>query len=110
MPVSLIVGPPNSGRAGELLTRLRAVADREPVLVVPTSQDASRFERDLSRDGRASIGISLRTFRWLFADLAEIYGVAVGPSLSTPERLPPVRLAGPSPPPPPPRPPAPPPG
>jgi ATP-dependent helicase/DNAse subunit B len=93
MPVSLIVGPPNSGRAGELLARLRAVADREPVLVVPTSQDASRFERDLSRDGRASIGISLRTFRWLFADLAEIYGVAVGPSLSTPERLALVRVA-----------------
>ncbi len=93
MPVSLIVGPPNSGRAGELLTRLNAVAGREPVLVVPTSQDASRFERDLSGDGRASIGISLRTFRWLFTDLAEVYGVALGPALSTPERLALVRVA-----------------
>ena len=93
MPVSLIVGPPNSGRAVEVISRLRAVADREPVLVVPTSQDAARFERALCENDQASIGISLRTFQWLFQDLAEAYGVPVGPLLSTPERLALVRVA-----------------
>src|SRR5690349_11364973 len=91
MGLSLIIGPPNSGRAGEVLSRLRAQTEREPVLVVPTSQDATRFERDLAREG-AAIGISRRTFSWLFADLAEIYGVPSAP-LSIPERLALVRVA-----------------
>ncbi len=93
MPVSLIVGPPNSGRAGEVIVRLREAAESEPVLVVPTSQDAARFERALCADERASVGISLRTFEWLFQDLAELYGVAIGPLLSKPERLALVRVA-----------------
>jgi ATP-dependent helicase/DNAse subunit B len=93
MSVSLIVGPANSGRAGEVIARLRDVADREPVLVVPSSQDAARFERELCAGDQASIGISLRTFSWLFQDLAELYGVAVGPPLSNPERLALVRVA-----------------
>jgi hypothetical protein len=76
-----------------VISRLRAAADREPVLVVPTSQDAARFERELCADERASVGLSLRTFQWLFQDLAEIYGVPVGPLLSTPERLALVRVA-----------------
>ena len=76
-----------------MISRLRAVADREPVLVVPTSQDAARFERDLCDGDEASIGISLRTFEWLFQDLAEAYGVVVGPPLSSPERLALVRVA-----------------
>ena len=47
MPLALIVGPPNSGRAGEIRARLEAALDRDPVLVVPTLDDADRFEREL---------------------------------------------------------------
>ena len=43
MPISVIVGPPNSGRAGAIRERLEAALDREPVLVVPTADDAARF-------------------------------------------------------------------
>ncbi len=87
MGLTLIVGPPNSGRAGEVLSRLRACADREPVLVVRSSADVNRFEDELCAGGGAALGISLRTFDWLFADLAEAYGVHTGLPLSSPERL-----------------------
>ena len=87
MGLSLIYGPPNSGRAGEVLTRLRACAEQEPILLVRSGQDVSRFERELCEDQSAALGISLRTFDWFFQDLAEAYGVHVGLQLSAPERL-----------------------
>src|SRR5690348_9975984 len=87
MGLSLIVGPPNSGRAGEVLRRLRECAGREPLLVVRSSADVNRFERELCEGGGAALGISLRTFDWLFADLADAYGVHAGVQLSSPERL-----------------------
>ena len=43
--------------------------------------------------GERGGGVSLRTFDWLFQDLAEAYGVNVGLHLSTPERLALVRVA-----------------
>ena len=66
MPIRLIVGPPNSGRAGEVRRRLVARASEEPVLVVPTGDDAAWFERELCAGGAPSLGISIRTFGWLF--------------------------------------------
>lgn len=47
MPLSLIVGPPNSGRAGEVRRRFVEAAGAEPLLVVPTGDDVARFEREL---------------------------------------------------------------
>ncbi len=93
MSVSLIVGPPNSGRAGEVIARLRAAADREPVLVVPTSRDTARFERDLCGPEAAMLGVSITTFGWLFGDLAERLGLSSGAPLSDPERLALIRIA-----------------
>jgi hypothetical protein len=51
MPISVIYGPPNSGRAGAIRTRLGESLDHEPALVVPTADDAARFERELVADG-----------------------------------------------------------
>jgi hypothetical protein len=48
MPLEVIQGPPNSGRAGAILDRFRAVLDSDPVLVVPTGDDVATFERELS--------------------------------------------------------------
>ncbi len=52
MGLDVIHGPPNSGRAPEMLARFRAVLDREPVLVVPTGDDVAGFERQLCDAGR----------------------------------------------------------
>ena len=37
MPLTLITGPANAAKAGEVFARLRAVVARDPVLVVPTA-------------------------------------------------------------------------
>jgi len=56
MSLKLIIGPPNSGRAGVVLNRVREALDRDPLLVVPTGEDVATFERDLSAGGDAAIG------------------------------------------------------
>ncbi len=93
MTVEVIVGPPNSGRAGEILRRIEAGLEREPVLVVPTGDDAAQFERDLCERGGAVLGVSIRTFASLFDEAARVAGVALPPALSPPQRLALVRAA-----------------
>ena len=93
MPLKLIVGPPNSGRAGEVRRRVLAALDAEPVLVVPTADDAAWFERELCADGSPTLGLSIRTFSWLFRDTATALGLEVGPLLTAPQRLALVRAA-----------------
>jgi ATP-dependent helicase/DNAse subunit B len=83
MPLSLIVGPPNSGRAGAVRERLTAALGRDPVLVVPTLEDASRFERELCTSGNAVLGASILTFERLFEEVARATGAAVPPPLTT---------------------------
>ena len=93
MALRLIVGPPNSGRAGEVLTRVREALEHDPLLVVPTSDDVARFERDLCAGGRPAVGATIRTFGALFADIAAAAAVALAPRLSPPQRLAVVRAA-----------------
>ena len=85
MSLGLIVGPPNSGRAGEILGRLRSALERDPLLVVPTGDDIARFERDLCRGDRPAIGATIRTFGSLTDEIATtIRSGATGPA---PQRL-----------------------
>jgi ATP-dependent helicase/DNAse subunit B len=93
MAVEVIVGPPNSGRAGEVRRLIEAALEREPVLVVPTGDDAARFERDLCAPTGAVLGVSIRTFASLFDEAAKVAGVALHPALSPPQRLALVRAA-----------------
>ena len=98
MSLSLIVGPPNSGRAGEIRVRLEAAADRDPVLVVPTLDDAHRFERELCTpsDGAgeaAIVGASIRTFQTFTDEVAAATGAPLRPQLSGAQRLALVRAA-----------------
>jgi ATP-dependent helicase/DNAse subunit B len=93
MPLSLIVGPPNSGRAGEIRARFEAAVERDPLLVVPTLDDVHRFERELCRDGRAMVGGSIGTFRRLTAEVAAFTRAPRRPMLSTAQRLALVRAA-----------------
>jgi ATP-dependent helicase/DNAse subunit B len=93
MPLSLIVGPPNSGRVEEVITRLRDDLVRDPVLVVPRAVDAERYEQMLCAGGRATVGVSITTFAWLVEDLARALGLRIPPALSRPQRLALVRAA-----------------
>ncbi len=96
MSLSVIVGPPNSGKAGEVLARLKAALDRDPVLIVPTLDDADRFERELCEgagNGDPVLGVSIRTFERLFEDVAQATGTPLPPTLSDEQRLYAVRLA-----------------
>src|SRR5918999_4821170 len=100
MSLALIVGPPNSGRAGEIRARLEAALDRDPVLVVPTFDDADRFERELctrspGRGGRdrAVVGASIQTFGGFSEEVARATGAMLRPLLSDTQRLALVRAA-----------------
>ena len=63
MSLSLVVGPPNAGRAGAILRRFGEALDHDPLLVVPTRDDVDRFERELVAGRRRVLGGSIGTFR-----------------------------------------------
>jgi RecB family exonuclease len=86
MGLELIVGPPNSGRAPAVLERLRAAVDRDPVLVVPSGDEAARFERDLAADG-GCVGVTIRTFASLVDEIALAAGAPPRQLLSDAQRL-----------------------
>src|SRR5215208_3039598 len=87
MSISVIFGPPNSGRAGAIQARLEESLDREPVLVVPTADDAARFERELCGSGGALLGASIHTFRRLTDEIGAATGANLRPILSDAQRL-----------------------
>src|SRR5919106_678746 len=87
MGLELIVGPPNSGRAAEIRKRLEGLLDRDPVLVVPTGDDAARFERDLCARSGAILGVAIRTFASLFEDAARAAALDLEPALTPTQRL-----------------------
>jgi ATP-dependent helicase/DNAse subunit B len=95
MPLNLIVGPPNSGRAGRILDRFRATLGLDPALVVPTADHAERFERELAAGSAqgAFLGGSVVTFGALFGEVARAYELGSPPSLSEAQRVWLARLA-----------------
>jgi ATP-dependent helicase/DNAse subunit B len=86
VPLKLIQGPPNSGRAGRVRRGLIAVLDRDPVLVVPTLDDVYAFERELCAEG-AILGADVMTFGGLFATVATAGGAPPGAVLTPAQRL-----------------------
>src|SRR5580704_9809549 len=81
VPLTLVLGPANSAKAGEVLGGFAAAAQRGAILVVPTSVDANHFSRELARDG-AVLG-SVLTFNGLASEIArqltrEVVGVHGG--------------------------------
>jgi ATP-dependent helicase/DNAse subunit B len=86
MPLKLIHGPPNSGRAGLIRRRFAAALDRDPILVVPTVDDVFSFERELC-EGGAALGGTTITFGALFRSVATAGGVPPGAELSAAQRL-----------------------
>ncbi|HEX2707527.1 MAG TPA: hypothetical protein VHM66_05905, partial [Solirubrobacterales bacterium] len=86
MPLKLIHGPLNSGRAGLVRRRFAAVLERDPILVVPNEDDVFAFERELCEDG-AILGGSAMTFGALFRTIATVAGAPPGAELSPAQRL-----------------------
>jgi ATP-dependent helicase/nuclease subunit B len=87
MSLSLIVGPPNSGRAGAVLDGFVNALGREPVLVVPTADHAARFERELAEREPGVLGGSVATFARLFREIADACGAEAPPELTGHQRL-----------------------
>ena len=94
MPLKLIHGPPNSGRAGLVRERFTAALQRDPMLVVPNVDDVYAFERELAGGGRgALLGGKVATFDALFGEVAAAYGLSAPPALTATQRLRLVRAA-----------------
>ena len=72
MPLTLVLGPANSAKAGEVLGGFAAAAQRGAILVVPTAVDADHFSRELALDG-AILG-SVLTFNGLASEIADRAG------------------------------------
>jgi RecB family exonuclease len=85
VPLKLILGPPNSGRAGLVRRRYLGALERDPVLVVPTVDDVFAFERELCGTG-AALGGTVLTFGALFGQIATAAGSPPGAVLSPAQR------------------------
>jgi len=86
MPLKLIHGPPNSGRADRIEALFREALDRNPVLVLPTLDDVFRFERSLCHAG-AALGGAAMTFGELFREVARCTGAATQAEMTPAQRL-----------------------
>lgn len=85
MPLKLILGPPNSGRAGLVRRRYLEALEHDPVLVLPTVDDVFAFERELCGEG-AALGGTVLTFGALFGQIATAAGRPPGAVLSPAQR------------------------
>jgi len=86
VPLKLIHGPPNSGRAGVVRRRFADALERDPILVVPTVDDVFAFERELCAGG-GLLGGSAMTFGGLFRTVLTAAGAPPGAELSPAQRL-----------------------
>ena len=59
MPLTLVLGPANSAKAGEVLGAFAAAANRGAILVVPTAADSAHYSRELAAGG-AVLGTGVR--------------------------------------------------
>jgi ATP-dependent helicase/DNAse subunit B len=90
VPLKLIYGPPNSGRAGLVRHDFAAALEHDPILVVPNVDDVFAFERELcdgGGPGGAVLGGAAMTFGALFRTVATASGRPPGAELSAAQRL-----------------------
>jgi ATP-dependent helicase/nuclease subunit B len=70
VPIELITGPANAGKAQLALdaVRTRAARGEQPLLVVPTEADRSRYRRELAQGGLV-LGATVERFEGLLAEI-----------------------------------------
>jgi ATP-dependent helicase/DNAse subunit B len=75
MPITLITGPANAGKAELVLdaVRMHAAREQDPLLVVPTSADAEHYLRELAGDG-VTMGVRVERFAGLAGEIAQRAG------------------------------------
>jgi ATP-dependent helicase/DNAse subunit B len=80
MPLALVTGPANAGKARLLLEQVRAAAaaGRDPLLVVPTSEDVEHYRRELAESG-VVMGVRVERFAGLIAEVARRAGAGGRP-------------------------------
>lgn len=80
MPLTLITGPANSGKARAVLDRVRAEVARgnEPILVLPTRADVETYRRELAEAG-VVLGVTVDRFRELVHEIAQRAGTGARP-------------------------------
>jgi ATP-dependent helicase/DNAse subunit B len=76
MPIKLITGPANAGKAELVMDAVRRhlAHGQEPLLVVPTRADADHYLRELAGEG-ASMGVRVERFAGLLGEAAQRAGV-----------------------------------
>jgi ATP-dependent helicase/DNAse subunit B len=70
VPIALITGPANAGKAHVVIEAVRAHVARgeDPLLVVPTAADQARYRRELAEGGLA-LGARVERFEGLLAEI-----------------------------------------
>jgi len=76
MPITLITGPANAGKAELVMDAVRRhlAHGEEPLLVVPTRADADHYLRELAGDG-ASMGVRVERFAGLIGEAVSCAGI-----------------------------------
>src|SRR5712692_8161997 len=77
MPIALITGPANAGKAELVMdaARRHLAHGTEPLLVLPTRADVGHYRRELASTG-AALGIELRRFDELIGEAVRRSGTA----------------------------------
>jgi ATP-dependent helicase/DNAse subunit B len=77
VPITLITGPANAGKAREALGAVRGHLARgeEPLLIVPTSADVERYRRELALEG-AVLGARVERFEGLIGEVSRRAGMS----------------------------------
>ena len=75
MPITLITGPANAGKAREALGAVRGhlAHGGQPLLVVPTRADVERYRRELALEG-AVLGARVERFEGLIGEVCGVRG------------------------------------
>ena len=70
MPLTLITGPANAGKARLAMeaVRVHLARDEDPLLVVPTEADQARYRRELAQTG-LTLGVRVERFQGLFSEV-----------------------------------------
>jgi ATP-dependent helicase/DNAse subunit B len=77
VPITLITGPANAGKAREALSAMRGHLAHgvQPLLIVPTRADVERYRRELALEG-AVLGTQVERFEGLIGEVSRRAGVS----------------------------------